>query len=298
LYLASDIIDKVADILQEDFGTAALWDRADLLKYVDSAVREISRRTGAVRKTFSIETASGTSSYPVPPEISVLDFVASRNKEVFSAMTNEIELHSLTWDSDQGAPMAFYQENTGTMRIGLYPKPSKSQTNVQSVQDGYWNDPNVWSVSRVPRLYDVVTVNAAHTVTMNVSGICGYAIGSAAIVVAGILTATVDVNLTLLGFNDITGTFNPTGRINTLNYGSDYNGISGDVFCIGKFVPDAITLETDIIHISDVCEPIITDLVLASAFFQEGDGQDTARAEFFNRRAMMMTDVLGKTFLL
>lgn len=254
--LASDIIDRVADILHEDFGTNALWTRAELLKYVDQAQREIARRTRGLALLQEITPAQGTAAYDLPDLAFTPVYLSYNGQELSPATIQDLELKDQAWSETSGTPTTWYQETLGPNQVGLYPKPNINGSTQRGVVRRITIDDGAGAVDQ--------TLDSSYGVVRRET----WSLGATTFVGNGEVQMHISTAFTV-------------------------SSQTGNLVMVNLVHPETIDEEVDKLMINTAYDFLVRDYVIWRALEREGDGQNMERAAHWRERFDGLTDLLA-----
>lgn len=115
----SDLDDAVADYL---------WSDADIIRYLNGAVREACERALLIEDRTSaaslITTAIGTADYALHPSVIQIKRVAFRGRPLVETSVEQMDAECCNWESQSGEPRRYIAND---LAILLTPKPDTAE---------------------------------------------------------------------------------------------------------------------------------------------------------------------------
>lgn len=259
-----EIIDNVAEIVQEDFSTPSIWSRSEILSYINSGQKELVRLTMMIERFFIQTISDGKAVYDLPKENTAPKYVAFNNDEIHKAHTRELDVFDTDWENTTGTPGYFYQQNLSLNQIGVYPTPDTDGSEVIFSSN--------FGVARNIQINSVLqTFDSGLGVVRKVD----YTIDG----------DKSEVYFSPGGAGDPSHS-NPFGRVNDMDWSR------GNLTVISKSAPDIIDTENDKLTINPGLDFVVRDYSIFQSFFREGDGRNIGKALHFKERFNNLSKLL------
>lgn len=135
----TQVIDNILpDLHAASRAELTFWDPAELIRYMDEAVKRLSRTAGVfVGRNTDTVTVAGQAAYPLPVSHIATLHVSLGATSIRPANMLELEARNPSFQTDQGTPDSWYEDLLGGASVALAPIPDTSAVTVPLVYGGF-----------------------------------------------------------------------------------------------------------------------------------------------------------------
>jgi len=240
---AQEMIDSVAEVLQEDFNEPQVWTKSEILNYIDIGQKKFAKDTLLLERLSIERTFTGKTIYELINENITPCYIAYDNQEIDRITPQELDILDSDWLNTQGAPSSFYQKNLGLHKVGIYPSPNTDGSEVK-FEDSYG----------VVRKVDINGMLQTFNQNYGVVRYLTYNNGEIYWLAGGVGDPRYS---------------NPFGEVQDIKWSRS------NLFYVSKVISDTIDTTDDSLSVNEHFDFVIRDYTLFQAFLREGDGKDT-----------------------